>query len=333
MDELMLIRYAKNELTEAEREKVEKWIDASPENKKIADDCFYLSWAISTLYNMKRSMPEAALQRVDKRLSKNKSRSVFWYLQRIAAILIIPIMLLAGYMLMRSQEKQPVCYLEARMTPGMIGSMSLPDGTKVWLNSSSSIKYPMKFVGDEREIYLDGEAFFQVEKDVEKPFIVQTKQSSITVLGTAFNVDAYSFNPVVTTTLVEGSVEFSYKDEYNKTKSFLLAPNEQIAYHVETGKATSQETYVPKDIAWKNGQIILRDTPLTEVLWILSKRFNVDFVIKDPAFYKHSFTGVFTNQQIERVLEHFKRSSEINYKIDHQLDNDGEIVRSRVELF
>ncbi|WP_075559023.1 FecR domain-containing protein [Parabacteroides timonensis] len=93
------------------------------------------------------------------------------------------------------------------------------------------------------------------------------------------------------------------------------------------------EAYVPKDIAWKNGQIILKETPLSEILWILSKRFNVEFIIQNPAFYKYSFTGVFTNQQFERVLEHFKRSSGIRYKMDYQLDQDGEIIKSRVELY
>ncbi|MCC8153338.1 MAG: DUF4974 domain-containing protein [Tannerellaceae bacterium] len=163
-------------------------------------------------------------------------------------------------------------------------------------------------------VELDGEAYFQVHPDTEKAFIVKTPQSSIQVLGMEFNVDAYSGNSVVTTTLVEGAVEFFFTDKYNREQVVFMQPNQQVIYEKEAGNARHTTTYVPKDIAWKNGQIILKETPLTEVLWILSKRFNVEFAVKNPAFYNYSFTGIFTNQQIERVLEHFKRSSYIKYK-------------------
>lgn len=333
VNELLLIQYIRNELTNEERIQVEEWINASEENKKIIEDCYYLSWAISTLQTIKNTSATDALQKVDRRIKKNKSRIFIRRVPMIAALLALSTLILSTYLFIQSREKNSAFYLEAKMTPGMVGSMVLPDGTKVWLNSSTYIKYPSSFEGKTREITLDGEAYFKVEKDQEKRFIVHTEQSSIAVLGTEFNVDAYSTNGFITTTLVNGSVEFNYITEYEKAKSIQMQPNEQIFFNKETHKAEKKETYLPKDIAWMKGQIVLRDTPLSEVLWILNKRFNVEFVIKDPSFYKHSFTGVFTNQQIERVLEHFHRSSDIRYKIDHLYDDDGEIVKSRVELF
>lgn len=333
IDELILLRYINNELSDTERMDVEEWINSSESNRKLAEDYYYLSFALSSLRVIKQSDPHKALQKVNKRIKRKQSRRFFIRIQQAAALLLLPVLLFTGYLLLQFQEEDPIFYMETRMTPGMIGSIELPDGTKVWLNSSSYLKYPGTFSGNTREVELDGEAYFEVATNAERPFIVHTENSSVKVLGTEFNIDAYSHNNFVTTTLVEGSVRFSYSNEYNKTGSVLLNPNEQILYDKKTHQACKNETYVPKDIAWKEGQIILKDTPLSEILWILSKRFHVDFDVKDMALYKHSFTGVFTNQQIERVLEHFERSSGIHYKINHISENSEEITKTKIDLY
>lgn len=333
INETDLLQYVKNELTEQKRVEVEEWINSSAENKKIAEEYYYLSIAMTSLQSVKRSAPQKALNKVNKRIDQKQTRRMFLRIQAAAAILFLPLLVLSGYLLLQPKEKPHTFYLETRMTPGMVGSTILPDGTKVWLNSSSYLKYPSVFSENTREVELDGEAYFKVTGNKEKPFIVHTQNSSVKVLGTEFNIDAYSDNNFIATTLVEGSVEFNYHNAADKIESVFLEPNEQILFDKKTHQSVKNETYIPKDIAWRNGQIILKETPLTDILWILSKRFNVEFVIKDPAIYKHSFTGIFTNQQIERVLEHFNRSSGIRYKIDHLVDDEEKITKSRVELF
>ena len=334
INEIDLLQYVKNELTEERRLEVEEWMNSSEENKKMAEDFYYLSFAITSFESIKRSAPQKALEKVNKRIDRKTNRhNLLIRLQKVAAILTLPLLILSSYLLFEQKEKQDLFYLEARMTPGMVGSTVLPDGTKVWLNSSSYLRYPSVFTENSRDVELDGEAYFKVTKDKNKPFIVHTQNSSVKVLGTEFNIDAYSYNDFVATTLVEGSVEFSYNNKFEQAQTMLLKPNEQALYDKKTYQAAKKETYVPKDIAWRNGQIVLKETPLSDILWTLSKRFNVEFVIKDPALYKQSYTGIFTYQQLERVLEHFKRASGIRYNIDHQLDKDGEIIKSRVELF
>lgn len=333
INELDLFRYVNRELAAEERAEVEEWIHASEENRKIAEDYYDLSFAVTSLRIIKRSAPQKALEKVNKRIKEKRFHKLTFFIQRVAAILLLPLLILSSYLLLQPKEDMAVFFMEARMTPGMIGSTLLPDGTKIWLNSSSRLTYPSSFSGSTREVTLDGEAYFKVTQNAEKPFIVHTGNSSIKVVGTEFNVDAYESNGFIATTLVNGSIEFNYKNENNISQTIQVKPNEQIYYDKKTSRTNLGETYIPKDIAWKNGQIVLKDTPLSDIVWILSKRFNVEFVIKDPAFYKYSFTGVFTNQQIERVLEHFKRSSGIRYKMDHQLDRDGEIIRSRIELY
>lgn len=333
INELDLFRYVNRELTSQERIEVEEWIHASEENRKTAEDFYELSFAVTSLRIIKHSAPQKALEKVNKQIKEKQFQKLFLWVQRVAALLLLPSLLLSGFLLLQPREETAVSYLEARMTPGMTGSTVLPDGTKIWLNSSSSLKYPNQFSGQTREVTLDGEAYFEVTENAEKPFVVHTGNSSVKVLGTEFNVDAYSSNGFTTTTLVNGSIEFSYQNEDDISRTIRLKPNEQVYYDKENSRTQLGETYVPKDIAWKNGQIVLKETPLSDILWILRKRFNVEFIIKDPAFYTYSFTGVFTNQQIERVLEHFKRSSGIHYKMNHLLDQDGKITRSQIELY
>lgn len=333
INELDLFRYMNHELSGQEYIEVEEWINASEENRKIAAACYELSLAVNSLKIIHRSGPQKALDKVNRRIIENQFRKVYLFAQKAAVILLLPLLFLSGYLLLQTGKEIPVFYLEARMTPGMIGSTVLPDGTKVWLNSSSYLKYPNTFSGPTREVILDGEAYFKVTENAEQPFIVHTGNSSVKVLGTEFNMDAYSSNAFIATTLVDGSIEFSYQNENNGTGSVIINPEEQVYYDKKDYQTEVRKAYVPKDIAWKNGQIILKKTSLSDILWILSKRFNVEFTIKDPAFYKYSFTGVFTNQQIERVLEHFKRSSGIRYKINYELDGEGEITRSQIELY
>lgn len=333
INELDLFRYVNRESTEQERIEVEKWINASEENRKIAEDFYELSFAVTSLQIIKRSAPRKALEKVNKRIQQKQIRRLYLFVQKVAVILVLPLLFLSGYFLLQPKEEAPVFYLETRMTPGMTGSTVLPDGTKIWLNSSSSLTYPNRFSGRTREVTLDGEAYFEVAGNAKKPFIVHTEHSSVKVLGTKFNIDAYRNNNFIATTLVEGSIEFNYQNKDDLSRTIVVKPNEQVYYDRKTSQARLGETYVPKDIAWKNGQIILRNTPLSDILWILSKRFNVEFIVKDPAFYRYSFTGVFTNQQIERVLEHFKRSSGMRYKVNYLLDQTEEIARSQIELY
>lgn len=333
IDEIILLQYVEGGLKEEERREVEEWISHSKENRLLAEDYFYLSFAVSSLETMMRATPEKALQNINKRILKRTTHQLYPRLQQIAAILFLPLLVLSGYLLFHPEEKPHAFYLETRMTPGMIGSTILPDGTKVWLNSTSCLKYPTVFSEGIREVELDGEAYFQVTPDSIRPFIVHTEKSSVTVLGTEFNIDAYSYNNFIAATLVDGSVVFDYKNISDSKKSIRMEPGEQIIYDKQTSQTRKNDTYVPKDIAWKDGQIILKETPLSEIMWILTKRFNVEFKIKDPALYQQSFTGIFTNQQLERVLEHFKISSGIRYHIDYLTDGKNEITKNIVTLY
>ena len=178
----------------------------------------------------------------------------------------------------------------------------LHDGTHVWLNAESSIRFPAAFKGNSREVEITGEAYFEVSKDASKPFIVHAANTSVEVLGTHFNVMAYSNEPALLTTLLEGSVKVR-----TKAQSLLLKPGEQ-----GVSKANGELKLVPEAdtemaIAWKNGEQVFRNTPLTAILRSAERWYDVNFVFNDAIPASITFSGQVprgvTLSELLKVLE------------------------------
>ena len=208
----------------------------------------------------------------------------------------------------------------------------MPDNTVVYLNSESSLRYPSRFVGESREVELIGEAYFDVTKDEERRFVVSTAhQSQIEVYGTGFNVEAYAADGRISTTLVEGSVGFFFKDKAGEAKMIKLKPYHKLVYTPESGETKMFATSCESEIAWKDGKIVFKNTSMEDILHMLGKRYNVDFVVKSNRIKEYSFTGTFSTQRLERILEYFKISSKINWRY---LDSD-EISdkKQRIEIY
>ncbi len=331
MDESVLMRYFTGDMLPAEKAEVEQWIKASDVNRQTAEGIRYILTSIDVVNTMKGINSHEALRTVKKRIHPVKKMSYIAWMQRIAAILFIPLLISSLYYL---TKESPVRYMETRINPGMIGSIELADGSKVWLNSGSYLKYPVTFDHKVREVYLEGEAYFTVQSDNQKKFVVNTSDEvSIEVLGTEFNVDSYEDNNFIATTLVTGSIRLLYHKN-GKEESLVMKPNQKIIYEKgEQRISSAQNIYTPKDIAWKEGRIVLRATPLTEVMWILSKRFNVEFVLNKESLRDNSFTGTFSDQNLERILEHLKISSNIRYRFEKtETTQTGEASRFKVVL-
>jgi len=132
--------------------------------------------------------------------------------------------------------------------------------------------------------------------------------------------------------LIEGSILLSYQ-YCGKEEHIIMQPDQQIVYNKQTHTPSEYSTYIPKDTAWKEGKIILRDTPLEEVIWILEKRFNVEFSITNEKLKENSFTGTFRHQDLTQILEHLKISSKINYQFEENVSTDNETIISHIILF
>ncbi|QIU96859.1 FecR domain-containing protein [Bacteroides faecium] len=334
INESVLLNYFTGELSPEHRKEVEEWIHLSEDNEKIARDIYQLYRAADTLNYMKQIDAPTAFEKVRNKIHKHqKTASWFMWGQRIAACLAIPLLAVSLYLTLKST---PTEYVILKTNPGMVAVTDLPDGSKVWLNSGSSLKYPVKFENDTRSVELNGEAYFSVCKDKSKRFIVTTPfQIQTEVLGTEFNIEAYQKDSVVKTTLVSGSVRLSFLGKDNREQSHVIKPNEEFAYNPKTKETKTEVLYVRTYTAWKDGEVVFRNTPLSEALKILSKRFNAEFIVKDSTLYNSSFTGVFDSQHLPLILEHFRLAAEIQYKFLEPKKGQDESIekKTRIELY
>lgn len=324
--EELLPRYCDGNVSAEEKEKVEIWIRQSEEHYKIAQQIQLIYLASDTIAIMDQVNTDNALDKVDGRIRRSQLKTLFMWGQRVAAILFIP--LLAAYLLeVLIPEKRDIRMLEVRTNPGMTTSLTLPDGTKVNLNSESSLVYPETFEGDLRSVRLEGEAFFEVVKNPEKRFVVTTPHNaSVEVLGTSFNMEAFKWDSIVSTTLISGKVAF-----ISRSGQVNMKPGEKLVYNIQADRASIYQTNGEAEISWKNGMIIFRKTPFEEVLRMLTKRFNVDFVVSNNKYVKDFYTGSFTNHRLEQILDIFNASSGIKWRYipsENQLDR-----KSKVEIY
>lgn len=166
--------------------------------------------------------------------------------------------------------KKEIVYHTLRVPAGADYQVTLADGTKVWLNCESTLRYPVEFGDEKREVYLDGEGYFEVNKATEWPFIVNAEQMQEKVTGTKFNVKSYSTEPIVHTTLVEGSV-WAYTDQ----TQVQLTPSEQFRYNKETGKTSVQKVDTELYTGWIEGMFVFRNQRLEDVMNDLARWYNM----------------------------------------------------------
>lgn len=242
-----------------------------------------------------------------------KKNKVSWL--KIASALVLP--LLAGTIYFFAEIKQnpqlsSVEMKEINVPKGSKLDVILPDGTRVSLNSGSKLNYPSNFDSKVRRVKLMGEAFFHVTKDSICPFVVSVKDLKIRVLGTSFNVNAYSENRVVTS-LVEGKVELF---TINNRDTKILKPGFKIIYNInklELMPCVAFDTDV--ETAWMRGEIIMENTPIFKLISFLENKFDVSIEINNDIINDYKFTGKFDDESLIEILDMLKISSSFSYNI------------------
>ena len=198
-------------------------------------------------------------------------------------------------------ESVEVEYNTIEVPRGGIYSLVLSDGTKVFLNSDSRLKYPVTFNGEDRRVELSGEAFFEVVSDSSHPFIVHTRDMETRVLGTTFDIQAYPDELTTKTTLLTGRVLVSV-NHLSLTET--LKPGLQASWTKGTDKITVKEVNVATQALWRDGIIMLDDDELDDVMRMLARWYNVTYEFKGDRSVKHTFTGkVDRNEDLESVLK------------------------------
>lgn len=190
--------------------------------------------------------------------------------------------------------------------------IALPDGSKVWLNSGSSIRYPTAFVGSERIVELNGEAYFEVSKNKKMPFIVRTnKAMDIKVLGTEFNVMAYENEKNINTTLIEGSVEV-----LKGSGITLLEPGQAAVLNKGTGKINVSEADVEDAIAWKNGYFMFANEDIESIMRKVSRWYNIDVIYQGNLNNKDFVGTIPRDKKISEILKMLELTGAVHFKID-----------------
>lgn len=280
---------------------------------------------------------ERALSKVKRKAHILAKRSFMFYLQKVAAVLFIPLLLasLIFYYTSVPSKDQKSIYNEMDNAYGTISKITLPDGTKVWLNSGSHFKYPAFFTGKNRKVYLSGEAYFEVAKNKKKPFIVNVSDIDVVATGTVFSVMAYAEEQTIEATLKSGKIFLSKESgKSNKLKPIaFVKPNHKAILDKEKKTININNANCDKVFAWKNGKLIFVDDPMDIVVKKLNRWYNTDIVLIDKEVKNYRYTATFTDETLLQVMELLKRSAPVTYKYyKRKKQEDHTFSKAKVEI-
>lgn len=244
--------------------------------------------------------------------SWNFARLVNWYV-RIAGIIILPLAIFWGVKGYLNNNTGKESWVEIKAPAWTRAQFSLPDGTTGWLNSNSGIKYNGNFNTD-RQITLTGEAFFDVFKDNNSPFIVNTNEVQVTVLGTRFNIASYENEKNVEVVLDEGRLIFNDKE---MNKSYTMNPNDLVIYDKSLKNFSTEIVQPNKYLSWTEGKLVFRNDPLDVIARRLERWYNIDVEVNVSLTEDLRLRATFVDEGLEEVLDLLQRSLPINYRIEN----------------
>jgi len=316
MDEELLIRFIIGESNEHESDLVQEWIDLSDENK-IQFERLQKVWSVTE--NPLKVTPaevniEAAWKSLKNRMDnyaeiearhQPKQRSLSFYILRVAAVFIVGILIFSIYRYQSNQLNQ----VQLTSTDSTVPNNPLPDGTIISLNQNTLIEYQKDFSKDERRVKLSGEAFFKVEPDTTRPFVIEAQEAIITVLGTSFNVKALDDDVAVEVLVEEGLVELANAD---KTQVAQLRIGEKGIYLKESDEVKKETDIDVESLYWLNKTLLFRDTKLAVVFETLEKLYNVKIEVEDELILNCQLTAKFSNETIDNIIDYISIIFELN---------------------
>lgn len=245
---------------------------------------------------------------------------------RVAAVLI-PVVLIVGLYIQLNSKVDLFGtseYEEVVVDKGERIQIMFQDGTKVYINSDSKLRYPKKFALNTREVFLEGEAYFVVAKNKNRPFIVNLNGPAIHVLGTSFNVQDYPENKDIVVCLDEGNINLTLPAE----KKYPVQPGERLVYNKENKQCIiSKMNDMQRLSMWKQNVIVFKDTPLPEVIKVLNRWYDVDFKVEDEQALKYVYTLTSDNTLLEKVLMDLEKIAPV--KFEYNEDKKEVIVKMK----
>ncbi len=303
----ILYQYIKGDVTDEDRRKILRWLQ---EDK--AHEQEYLS--LRKLYDLNVWNAE---EKQKSSLPQKKSisiRKISLKFLKIASILIFGILTTYFFMKESYSSQTQMIYVPF----GQRSELFLSDGTQVWLNSGTTLNFPENFSQKARNVTLDGEAYFKVAKNKDKPFIVHSEQHNIKVLGTEFNVKAYQGKNSFETALLEGSIEIlSIKDE----KAYIIEKNETLSF--KEGKMVKEAISDFNYFKWRDGLICFEKESLISLFEKLELYYDIRIVNKNESLKKGSYTGKF---RIRDGIEHVLKVLQLKHQFTYKKDDDANMI-------
>lgn len=278
---------------------------------------------------------QAAYNKVSTRIFQKHSgvHTILGFVNRYAAVLLLPLLVtsivFAG--LYFSQTSRAITYCEVSTPLGSTMRYELSDGSVVWLNAGSKLRFPNRFAQDIREVELWGEGYFEVKADLKHPFYVKLENGSkVFAYGTRFNVNSYNDDDFVETVLEKGKVNIISHDGKS---SVVLQPGERGVISKVDHSVLVEKTGLYEKTAWREGKLVFRNASLDVILKKLSRHYNVDIVFKSNSSQKYFYRATFKNESIFQILDYLKISAPLEWKfIESVQKSDSTFTKRLIEV-
>lgn len=306
MEKELLHKFFAGTATLEEKEAIMHWMESDPGNKQF-------------LLKERKLYNAVLLHGEDKQVQQQAGRQQYFLHRGIARFLRVAAMIVVafglGYFWQSEKTEGSIAMQTISVPAGQCVNVTLPDGSNIWLNAQTTIQYPVSFNKGNRQVKLDGEAYFDVAKDSKRPFIVNTKECSVEVLGTKFNIDAYSSRDKFETVLMEGSVKVSMLDD--PTQAVSLKPNNKV--YRSNGKLLTQKVSNYERYRWKEGLICFVDEPFKVVMEDFEKFYGLTIVVNNQKVTQYLYTGKFKQTDgVDYALSLLQKNIHFTYQRDRE---------------
>lgn len=334
----LLAKYLSNEVDSSEKIEVEAWLNQSEENREELEQSRKMLDNIDAFYEAKNFDSINAWNTVRAKINEPKMKviqhnkirkEVVTRFYKYAAVIVIALLLGSAGFYIGFKNKLTEVYSEIISTPNqVINEYTLPDGTVVALNSNSKLIFPKHFKGNTREVTIDGEAFFDVKPNPEKPFIINAGNAQIKVVGTSFNVSAYAEAETVEVVVKTGKVQVISKNSEvpANIKEVYLIPGEKGTLFNKSSLLEKSENSNPNYLAWKTHDFIFQDVPLNEVFKCLEKTYHVNIMVAEPKLNELKLNAQFDKKSIDFILNVVG----LTFNLDLSTENEQYTFSSRI---
>ena len=325
----LITRYLMGNASTGEIEELRHWIESDEQHKRYFQRQQDIWAVLNPTIDINDIDAENAELKVLRKAGIASSRLAIFkkllgYWSRIAAVVILPLLAVVGYLIYRPLEERDIADATISTSFGCLSRTVLPDGTTVWLNANSSLQYDPMMDDNVRNVILHGEAYFDVKADAKHPFNVKTPYMTVTATGTEFNVNAYDSSASVT--LVDGKVSVEVE-----SKSMTLNPGEHLA--VADGRPTiSNHINTEKYCCWRNGTLIFEDEPLINICNRLQQIYDVEFDIA-PELKERTFRMILNGENISEVVHFFELAAPVTCEFENlKSPDDTTKFKSRIRI-